>query len=376
MRTRVVVLGAGFAGLELATMLSEALGDDVDVALIDKSDAFVFGYSKLDVMFGRTTLDAVRLAYREIAKPGVRFLQETITEIDPEARRVTTDSGVHEADFLVVALGADYDLDATPGLAEGGNEFYSEAGAERLGELLPTFSKGRAIVGVCGAPFKCPPAPSEAALLLHDYLSARGVRGDCEISFVIPFGSPVPPSPDTSRALVTAFAERDIIFVPEHRVTALDPARHVALLDDGGEMPYDLFLGVPKHRAPDVVRASGMTEDGYVPVNPRTLETRFPGVYAVGDVATIGVPKAGVFSEGAARVVASSLIARLRDREQPGPYDGLGSCYIEFGAGRVGRVDVDFFSGPKPTGTFQEPSTALVAEKEHFGSSRRARWFS
>jgi sulfide:quinone oxidoreductase len=375
MRTRVVVLGAGFAGLELATMLSEALGDRVDVTLIDKSDAFVFGYSKLDVMFGRTTLDAVRLAYREIAKPGVRFLQETITEIDPEARRVTTDSGVHEADFLVVALGADYDLEATPGLAEGGNEFYSVAGAERLGELLPTFSKGRAIVGVCGAPFKCPPAPSEAALLLHDYLSARGVRGDCEISFVIPFGSPVPPSPDTSRALVTAFAERDIEFVPEHRVTALDPARRVALLDDGSEMPYDLFLGVPKHRAPDVVLASGMTEDGYVPVNPRTLETRFPGVYAVGDVATIGVPKAGVFSEGAARVVASSLIARLRDREQPGAYDGLGSCYIEFGGGRVGRVDVDFLSGPKPTGTFQEPSTALVAEKEHFGSSRRARWF-
>jgi sulfide:quinone oxidoreductase len=376
MRTRVVVLGAGFAGLELATMLSEALGDNIDVTLIDKNDAFVFGYSKLDVMFGRTTLDSVRLAYRDIAKPGVRFLQETITEIDPGARRVTTDGGVHEADFLVVALGADYDFDATPGLAEGGNEFYSVAGAERLGELLPTFSQGRALVGVCGAPFKCPPAPSEAALLLHDYLSARGIRGDCEISFVIPFGSPVPPSPDTSRALVTAFAEREIEFVRERRVNALDPARRVAVLDDGSEMPYDLFLGVPKHRAPDVVLASGMTEDGYVPVNPKTLETRFPGVYAVGDVATVGVPKAGVFSEGAARVVASALIAVLRDGEQPGAYDGLGSCYIEFGAGLVGRVDVDFLSGPNPTGTFHEPSTALVAEKEHFGSSRRARWFS
>ena len=132
MKTRVVVLGAGFGGLELATTLSEALGDDVDVTLIDKNDAFVFGYSKLDVMFGRTTPDAVRLPYRDIAKPGVRFLQETITAIDPEARRVTTDAGVHEADVLVVALGADYDLDATPGLAEGGNEFYSVAGAERL----------------------------------------------------------------------------------------------------------------------------------------------------------------------------------------------------------------------------------------------------
>ena len=376
MKTRVVILGAGFGGLELATMLSEALGADVDVTLIDKNDAFVFGYSKLDVMFGRTTLDAVRLEYREIAKPGVRFLQETITAIDPDARSVTTHGGVHEADFLVVALGADYDLDATPGLAEGGNEFYSLAGAERLRELLPTFSTGRAIVGVCGAPFKCPPAPSEAALLLHDYLSARGVRDDCEISFAIPFGSPVPPSPDTSRALVAAFAERDIEFVPGRRVSSLDAARRVAVLDDDSELPYDLFLGVPKHRAPDVVIASGMTEEGYVPVNPETLETRFPGVYAVGDVATIGVPKAGVFSEGAARVVAASLIARLRGGEQPGAYDGLGSCYIEFGGGRVGRVDVDFLSGPKPTGTFHEPSEALVAEKHHFGSSRSARWFS
>jgi sulfide:quinone oxidoreductase len=375
MKTRVVVLGAGFGGLELATMCSEALGDDVEVTLIDKNDSFVFGYSKLDVMFGRTTLDATRLPYREIAKPGVRFLRQTITAIDPEARSVTTDGGVYEADVLVIALGADYDFDATPGLAEGGNEFYSVAGAERLAGIIPTFSEGHAIIGVCGAPFKCPPAPSEAALLLHDYLSRHGVRGDCEISFVLPLGSPVPPSPETSRALEGAFAERDIEFVAGRRVSSLDPARCVAVLDDGSEMPYDLFLGVPKHRAPDVVIESGMTEDGYVPVSSATLETRFPGVYAVGDVTTAGVPKAGVFAEGAARVVAASLIASIRGGEQPAPYDGRGICYIEFGAGRVGRVEVDFLSGPKPTGTYGEPSEALAADKQRFGSSRRARWF-
>ena len=372
---RVVILGAGFGGLELATTLSEAVSGDVDVALIDKSDAFVFGYSKLDLMFGRTTPAAVRLPYRDIAKPSVRFLQETITAIDPEARLVTTNAGVHEADVLIVALGADHDLDATPGLAEAGNEFYSVAGAERLAEVLPTFSRGRAIIGVCGAPFKCPPAPSEAALLLHDYLSARGVRDACEISIVIPFGTPVPPSPDTSEALVAAFAERGIDFVPGRRVASLDAVRRVVVLDDGSEMPFDLFLGIPKHRAPDVVIESGMTQDGYVPVSSKTLETRFPGIYAIGDVATIGVPKAGVFSEGAARVVAASLVATLRGGEQPGPYGGLGSCYIEFGAGRVGRVDVDFLSGPKPTGVFREPSTALVTEKHEFGSSRSTRWF-
>ncbi len=140
-------------------------------------------------------------------------------------------------------------------------------------------------------------------------------------------------------------------------------------------MPYDLFLGVPKHRAPDVVIESGMTVDGYVPVDSRTLETRYPGVYAVGDVATVGVPKAGVFSESAARTVAAELIAKARGEEPPDGYDGLGSCYIEFGAGRVGKVDVDFLSGPKPTGAFHEPSAALVAEKEHFGATRTARWF-
>src|SRR6266576_2432247 len=110
---RILILGAGFGGLELATMLSES-GEGFEVTLIDRSDAFVFGYSKLDVMFGRTTLDAVRLPYSDFAKPGVRFLQEAITAIDPETRLVTTDHRVHEADVLVVALGADYDFDATP----------------------------------------------------------------------------------------------------------------------------------------------------------------------------------------------------------------------------------------------------------------------
>ena len=372
---RVLILGAGFGGLELATILSGAFGEEAGVTLIDETDAFVFGYSKLDVLFGRTTPDAVRLPYSAIAKPGVRFLQETVTAIDPEARRVTTNAGTRDADVLVVALGAAYDYEATPGLREGGNEFYSEAGAARLAELLPAFTAGRAMVGVCGAPFKCPPAPSEAILLLHEYLTERGLREACELSIVIPFQTPVPPSPDTSVALVEAFAERDIEFVPGRRLASVDGARKVAVLDDGSERPFDLLLGVPKHRAPDVVIESGMAVDGYIPVKSETLETRYPGVYAVGDVATVGVPKAGVFAEGAARVVADAIIAAVRGGDTPAPYGGQGSCYIEFGAGRVGRVDVDFLSGPKPTGTFREPSIALVEEKREFGASRRARWF-
>lgn len=375
MTPRILILGAGFGGLELSTLLSDALGDGADVTLIDQGDAFVFGYSKLDMMFRGAPADAVRLPYAKIAKPGVRVLRETVTAIDPEARHVTTDAGTHEADVVVIALGADYDLDATPGLAEGGNEFYSVAGAARCAEIIPSFESGHAVIGVCAAPFKCPPAPSECALLLDTALRAKGVRDACEITFVLPLPSPVPPSPEASAALAAEFAERGIGLVTGRRPASIDPARGVAVLDDGTEMPFDLFLGVPKHRAPAVVIASGMTEDGYVPVEPATLRTRYPGVYAIGDVCTAGVPKAGVFAEGAARVVAQDLIAAARGEAGPGPYLGQGTCYLEFGGGRVAKVDIDFLSGPTRTGVFTPPSEAIAADKVEFGASRRARWF-
>jgi sulfide:quinone oxidoreductase len=378
MPTRVVVLGAGFGGLELTTILSETFGNGIDVTLVDKGDAFIFGFSKLDVMFGRKAPETVRHPYRDVLKPGVRFVQTTVRSIDVEAKRTVTDAGTFDADVLVVALGADYDQAATPGLVEGGHEFYSVAGATALADVLTGFERGPAIVGVCGKSFKCPPAPSETALLLHDYLVERGRRGSTEITLVMPFGTPIPPSPDTSQAILAAFAERGIRFVKDNLVKALDPARKVAMLSDGSELPYALFLGVPIHRVPQVVLESGLSAhpQDWVAVNKQTLATKFPGVYAVGDVNGVGTPKAGVFAEGSARIVAAAIVAQLRGGTPPEPYKGQGSCYVEFGHNQVGRVDVDFLSGPKPTGTFQAPSTALVAEKALFGSSRVARWFN
>jgi sulfide:quinone oxidoreductase len=376
MPTSVLILGAGFGGLECATRLAEELGpDEVEVTLVDRADAFVFGFAKLDVLFGRRTLDEVRVPYTSLATPGVRFRQETITAIDPGARRVTTDLDAYEADVLVVALGADYDLDATPGLAEAGHEFYSVDGAAALRDVLPSFTSGSAVVGVCGATFKCPPAPSEAAFLLDGYLREGGWRERTTIHVVIPFGVPIPPSPDTSTAILAAFAERGISYVADRRVTGLDGGAREAVLDDGQRLPYDLFLGIPVHRAPAVVEASGLAVDGWIPVDPGTLATRFPGVYAVGDVTSVGTPKAGVFAERQGMVVAEQLIARIHSGEAEG-YDGTGTCYIEFGNDEVARVDVDFYATPgRPTGAFVPPSAETFAEKASFGSSRTARWF-
>jgi sulfide:quinone oxidoreductase len=372
---RIVVLGAGFGGLELTTELSEQFGDQVELVLIDRSDSFVFGFSKLEVMFGRAPAEAVRHPYADIVKPGVRFVQATIESIDPVAKRVETDAGAFEADILVVALGADLDPSATPGLVEAGHEFYTVAGAFALRDTLADFPGGRVIVAVTSTPFKCPPAPSETALLMHDYLTERGRRQDSHISLVMPMGVPIPPSPQASEALLVAFAERGIEWLPERTVTHLDADHKVAVLSTGDELPFDLFLGVPKHHVPTVVAESGLTVDGWIPVDPLTLETSFPGVYAVGDVTSVGTPKAGVFAEGQAAVVASEISAAIRQADDASTYDGRGQCYLEFGHDLVGKVDVTFLSGQAPVGALEGPSAALAADKVEFGTSRIRRWF-
>jgi sulfide:quinone oxidoreductase len=375
MGTHIVILGAGFGGLELSARLSSALADDVSTTLIDKNEAFVFGFSKFDLMFGRESLDQVQSYYRDIVKPGVQFRQEVVTSIDPIARRVVTDRNTYDADVLVVALGADYDFDATPGFAEGGHEFYSVAGALRLREVLPAVTSGSVVVAVLSEPFKCPPAPCEAAMLLDEYFSGRGVRSNINISVISPWGIPIPASGPASTAILERFRARNITFVPNQGVTAIDPAAKTARLRDGTTIPYDLFLGVPVHRVPAVVQASGLAADGWIPVDTANLSTRYPDVYAVGDVTSAPVPKAGIFAESAARAVAEHLIVRLLNEGTAKPYDGAGSCFIEFGDHKVGRVDADFLTGPSVVAPFTEASLEGAEEKKEFASTRRRRWF-
>ncbi len=375
MTQRILVLGAGFGGLELSSRLSEELGDEVEVVLIDQADGFVFGFSKLDVMFGRTPKEWVHHPYRDLVKPGVRFVQTAIRSIDPESRSVETDAGRFEGDVMVIALGADLDPSATPGLTEAGYEFYTPEGAFALREVLAGFEGGRVVVGVTSTPFKCPPAPSETALLMHDYLVGRGLRDRSEISLVMPLPVPIPPSPAASEVLLGAFSERDIAWHPGQLINELDPASKVARFAGGGEIAFDLFLGVPTHHVPEVVAESGMTVDGWIPVNPLTLETSYPGVFAVGDVTSVGTPKAGVFSERQAAVAAERIISQAKGGAVDSEYDGIGTCYLEFGEEGVARVEVQFVSGQPPNGKFESPSPMLAVDKAEFGASRIQRWF-
>ena len=375
MKTHVVILGAGFGGLELASRLSDSLADEVRVTLIDQNESFTFGFSKLDILFGKLDAEAARLYYRDIAKPGVEFRQERVTAIDPAARHVTTDRGAYDADILVVALGAEYDLAATPGFLEGGLEYYSIAGAERMRDALPAFTGGTILLGILGQPFKCPPAPFEGAFLLHDQLVERGIRDQTEIRVVAPMAAPVPVTPEVSQHFLDELQERGIEYVGKNRVVSLDPSSKEATLESGERMPYDLFVGIPVHRVPTVVEQSGLAADGWVAVDRGNLMTPFPNVYAVGDVVDIPMAKAGVFAENAAGVVADDIRARVRGEVLERRYEGEGNCFLEFGGGRVAKVEANFLGGPAPTARLVGPSEALAEEKKTFASTRRARWF-
>jgi sulfide:quinone oxidoreductase len=373
----VLILGAGFGGLELAARLSETLQDAVRVTLLDRNDSFVFGFSKLEVMLGRQSADEVRLPYRTIDMDGVEFRQETVTAIDPTARRVTTDAGAYDADFLVVAMGADYDMDATPGFEAGGYEYYTVAGAERLRDALAGFDGGSVLVSVLGQPFKCPPAPFEGAFLLDEYFTQRGIRESVQMASAFPMQRPVPVTGEVAQMFRDALAARDIEELPQHLVTSIDPATRTAHLASGGTLPYDLFVGIPVHRAPAPLAASGLAPNGWVPVDQANLRTQFPQVYALGDVCTgpRTVPKAGIFAESAARVVAGDIAASVAGGDPPEPYGGSGVCYAEFGDGLVSKVEVNFLSGPAAAAQRYDATREYAAEKEEFGAVRRARWF-
>ena len=377
MKKHVVILGAGFAGLELAARLSESLRDTVRVTLIDGNDSFYFGFSKLDVLLGRRVPSDVLLHYSDICKDGVEFCQETVTAIDPLTRRVITDQGSYDADFLAIALGADYDPTATPGFLEGGFEYYSLAGAEHLRDALAEFESGRILISVLGHPFKCPPAPFEAAFLLHDLLVKRGLRDAVDIRMTFPMSAPVPVTKEVSQWFLARLDERGIRYAPKELVVSLDARNRTARLASGGNVSYDLFIGVPIHRAPAVIERSGLAVDGWVPVDQTNLSTRFPYVYALGDVAkgTRTVAKAGIFAEAAARVVADDIAARVRGSQPPPPYQGDGPCYVELGSGLVAKIDVNFLGGPIPTARITSPSRELAAEKAAFGAIRRRTWF-
>jgi sulfide:quinone oxidoreductase len=293
---------------------------------------------------------------------------------------VKTGSSDFTYDFLVVALGADLAPEAIPGFAEGGYEFYSLQGAKTLYPVIDDFSSGTILISIFAKPYKCPPAPYEAALQLDDFFASRGVRASINIKVLIPGPTPLPVAMDASAKIEKLLADRNIELFKKHKVVSIDPDGRTTMIADREPMPYDLFLGVPIHVPPKVVRESALGEKGWITVSKANLETNFENVYAVGDVTNIpvgefAVPKAGAFAEDAASVVVSDICNKIKNQSNRVKFDAVGTCYMEVGAGSVAELNANFLGGAEPQVTLNGPSAHFRRNKVSFGKDRIHRWF-
>jgi sulfide:quinone oxidoreductase len=378
----VLVLGGGIGGLTAATHLRRLSPTGIRIVVIERKQAFSVCMSKLWVMTGeRKDPGEGERELSRLASTGIEFVQGDIEAIDPVAKTVRTTAGVIQGDYIIVALGTERNPKAVPGFAESALNLYEVDGALQIQRALQEFSGGRVVVLVTRTPFSCPSAPYEAAFLIEALLRERGVRQRTEIALYTPEDQPMlVAGPNVGPALVKMLEERGIELHWEQIPMKIDPASRRILfeLDDTS---FDLLVGVPPHTVPAALRESGLVDaSGWVPVDPTKLQTRYAGVFAIGDVTAIRLangmflPKSGVFADGHARVVAENIAAEIAGEGRTTQYAGHGFCHIEVGDGMAAYGSGNFYGIPAPRVTLESPSQRYRQEKEDLERSLLALW--
>jgi len=352
----VLVLGGGVGGIVAANTLRQRLGAEHRIVLVDKQGEYVFSPSLLWVMVGQRRPAQITKDLRRMVRPGVEVLRAEVQEIQPERERVRAGGQDLPYDHLVVALGADLAPEALPGYAEAAHNFFALDGAAALWQALARFDGGRALVLVSSLPYKCPAAPYEAAMLLDDALRRRGIRSRSQVEVFTPEAQPMPVAgPAMGEAVVQMLTAKGIIFHPKRQVQHIEAQARELVFVDGRREPFDFLAAVPPHRPPSVLKGSSLANDvGWVPVDKRTLKTRYENVYAVGDATTITLangkplPKAGTFAHAQAEVVAERIAAEIHRASTGAEFDGAGYCWLETGGGSAGFTSGQFYAEPDP----------------------------
>lgn len=388
----ILVLGGGWGGLAAAHYLRGTLPPEHRVVVVEKNTTFTLYMLNLWVLTGeRSYPSEVTRKMANLANHGIEWVHAEVERIDPEQRVVHTSAGPLQGDYLVIALGAELAPDRVPGFANSAYNIYEAEGAVALRQALDGFDGGKVVVLVTRAPFRCPSAPYEAALLLEWLFRKHGVRERVELAMYTPEKQPMPVAgPAVGAALRDMLSERGIAYHPEHAVSRIDGASHQVVFNEE-TVPYDLLVGIPPHKAPTSVEQAGLTDaTGYIPTHPQTLQilsdpetlaTRFPGVFAIGDVTAIRLlnsmllPKAGVFVEGQARSVALNIAADIKGEGGASHFDGKGYCYVEVGDGMAAYGAGNFYAYPAPSVTLQPPSLQFRQDKEQFERVLEA-WFA
>ena len=383
MSKTILILGGGIGGVVAANRLRKRLPPEHRVVLVEREARHLFAPSLRWLMVGRRTEECISRPVTRLEKRGIELIHGEIERINPKTRSAHVSGQEIAADYMVIALGAELAPETIPGLSEVGHNFYTLAGAQSLDAARARLTQGHLVILVSAIPFKCPAAPYEAAMLLADDLRRRGVRDRVSMDLYTPEPGPMPVAGPQVSAQVRQMVEaKGIHYHPEHVVAKVDSAARLVHFTNGKHVLFDLLAYVPPHRAPAVVRESGLTgESGWVPVNRDTLETKFPGVYAIGDVTGIPLaigkplPKAGVFAHGEAEVVAHNIVHAITGAGEPRLYDGHGECFVETGAGRAGFGAGNFFAEPAPQVQLRAPNSWLHFGKVLYEKYWLYRWF-
>ena len=375
---RVLILGGGFGGIAAAHRLRERLDENDEVILVDRRDHFMVGFRKTWALTGQSTLEEGQRPLDSLTSLGIRVMRDPVTRIDPASRTAWMGDQRLSADAVVVALGAELVPEAIPGFREHAYNVYDPQDIPRATQALHQFQGGTLLIGVFGIPYKCPPAPYEMALLIREALEERGVKAKIEVFTPQPVSMPLLGQVGCD-IIEGRLADSGITFLPNRKATAVESGEVIFANEKRG---FNLLFGVPPHRPPTVVRESGLVGDsGWVSVNSRTLETQFPGVYAIGDVVQIAMgngkplPKAGVFAAAMGETVAERIAAAFAGREPEAAFEGEGGCYLEVGAGQAMKVQGHFMAVPEPEIALTEASVQLLEEKREFEGQRLAAWF-
>ena len=373
---KVLILGGGSGGLAAAGRLKELLGNKISVTVIDKQRSFVLGFSLLRIMTGEKSEQEVTVPKEKVSQKGIKFINTEVNRIDVNNGIVTTGQGEFAYNYLVVALGAELAPEKVPGF-ESAFHMYTLEDAKKLRDALSSFRGGSIRLIISSTPFKCPPAPYEAAMLIDDYLRSKGLRDKSDIQIFTPEPQPMPiAGPEVGNTVISMLNEKGIGFHNNAKVSSIDGSSKQIVFENGTREKYDLLIAIPPHTSPKVVRESDLADaaSGWIPVDPKNMQTRHDRVYAIGDVAAVKLPssgmmlpKAATFAFGQAEIVASNIASLVLGTETRS-WDGFGECFIETGSGNAGYGSGSFYASPKPVINLQIPSKELRERKDAWGN--------
>jgi sulfide:quinone oxidoreductase len=378
MTDHVVVVGGGTGGTVLANDLADRLdaeldAGDVHITLLNDGPDHVYKPVWLYVPFGQREPADGRRRLDELVDDAVNLRIDRVTDIDTEAQRLRLgeDSRSLSYDYLVLATGSGLDPDRIPGLAAGGHDYYSESGATDLREELLSFTEGELVLSVIGTPHMCPAAPLEFVFMADDWFRERGLREDVDITYTYPIQR-VHGNPHIAEWARPIMDERDITVETFFNAEAVDPEAETITSMEGTELDYDLLVTIPPHTGADLITEAGLGDDGWVDVDKHTLEAEAADdVYALGDTADTGVPKAGSVAHYQAGVVGQRIASDIRGRPATATYDGKTLCFIETGMDAASFVEFDYENPPSPAPPSEKLHWSKLAYNESYWLTAR-----